>query len=434
MKETLNDPLTAGNALPRLVSFTKGRLTPLFYAGSSLTTMASQLVAGFLIIKWITPEDLGLWQSVRLAQIYAFLLLAGINNGLSRELPFFLGKGDYSFADRLAATAFFCVTLANSLVLFCGVGCAIAFAHRGSQLVCAILAVTFLIVLAFYQNIFIVTFRSKDSFKKLANIQLVEAGMNLATVPIVYFFHYNGMLTRTVLVTTVSCSLMFLFRPMRVKMRMDWEALKLLLKTGLPIFGLDYVKNSCGTLDRIVLLNIGGVKDVGIYQLAGMASQALGTLPGSLAAYLYPRMTYKFGQNGDARALWRSGSRFALLTVGLTALAAAGAWLILPHFVPAFVPKYLGGLRAARIVLIGGVLEGATIIVNALWSMKAWRLMVTYQISSSILAVLGPVLGVLCISRSLEGVAWGLVIGSFCRCLMALTLTYHGTHKAARVN
>ena len=392
----------------------------------------AQLLAGFLIVKWVTPEELGLWQSVRMAQVYSFILLAGINNGLGRELPYFLGKGDQALANRLAGTAFFCVTVANAIVLVCGAGCAIVFAHRGSELVWAIVVVTLLIVLTFYQHILTLTFRSNDSFKRLTTIQWVEAGLSMATVPMVYFFRYNGMLLRTLLISVVLLSLMFFWRPMRAKMRMDWEALKLLLKTGLPIFGLDYLKNSCSTLDKVVLLKLGGVRDVGMYALAGIAFESLGALPKALGSYLYPRMTYKYGQSGDPKVLWDYGIKFAMLATALTGLAAVVGWLILPYFVPAFLPNYLAGVSAAQVTLIAGVFVAATIIVDALWSLKIWRLMVTYQVLSSILFALGPVLGVLFIGKSLEGVAWGAAIGAVGRSVLALGLTYYGTHKAVR--
>lgn len=404
------------------------RLTPLLYAGSSVATAIAQLVAGLLVIKWVVPEELGLWQTVRLSQTYAFILLAGINNGLSRELPFFLGKGDQTFSNRLAATALFCTSLANGVVLLSGIGCAIAFAGRGAHLVYAILAVMLLIVVSFYQNILLVTFRSKDSFNKLTIVQLVEAGLSLATVPMVYFFHYEGMLCRTVVISVIVVWIMYVFRPMRVTMRLDREALKQLLKTGLPIFGLDYIRNSANTLDRMVLLNVGGVKDVGFYTLAMISLSTLQVLPQSLASYIYPRMTYKFGQKGDARALWGYGLKFVLLAVTLTGLAALCGWLVLPYFVPAFVPKYMEGLKAAEIILVAGVLDGATIISNALWSMKAWKLMVRYQVLSSVLCGLGPVLGVIVVGQSLEGVAWGVIIGHLCQSILALGLTYYGTH------
>lgn len=426
-----SDILAPGNAvLLRFGSFVRGRLTPLFYAGSSVTTSMAQLVSGFLVIRWVAPEELGLWQIVRIAQVYAFLLLFGINNGLGRELPFFLGKGDLAFADRLAGTAFFCASAANAVVLVAGVGCVIAFGGRGSHLTWAIIAVTLSIMIAFYQQIFACAFRSKDSFQKLSGIQLTEAGMNLVTIPLVYYFHYNGMLIRAVLIAATTVTLMYVFRPMRVKMRMDWAALKVLLKTGVPIFGLDYMKNSCATLDRVVLVKIGGTMDVGIYSLAGVVTSTLGALPTALSSYLYPRMSFKYGEDGNPRSLWRMGVRFMLLGVAFTGLAAVGARLVLPSFVPAFIPKYVAGLPAAEIVLLAGVLEVANLITNALWSMKYWRLMLAYQVAAAALYAAGPILGVLLLGKTLEAVAWGAVMGSLGRCFMALGLTYYGTHRA----
>jgi O-antigen/teichoic acid export membrane protein len=429
MAEELETPLAEVTWWQRTNGFVRQKLTPLLFASSSTTTSMAQMVAGLVIIKWITPEELGLWQSVRLAQIYAFILLLGINNGLGRELPFLLGKGEDAFAGRLAGTAFFCVTMANIVIAIAGISCAIAFAERGAHLVCAILAITLQIGMVFYQHIFQLTFRSTDSFKKLTKIQFTEAALAILTVPLVYFFGYYGMLERTLLMTGVVCSLLYMNRPMRVKVRMDWHAFKLLLKTGLPIFGLDYLKNSCSTLDRVVLLNIGGVASVGIYALAGMVTQAVAALSGGIDTYVYPRMSYKYGQSGDGRVLWRFGMKFVFLSAGLSLIGATVAWVALPYFVPIFAPKYLAGLGAAQIVLISASIGGATIIVDALWSMKIWRLMVTFQVASALLFALGPILGVLFISKSVEGVAWGTVIGSVLRSMLAFGLTYYGTHK-----
>jgi O-antigen/teichoic acid export membrane protein len=377
----------------RIRFLVRERLTPLLYASSSVASAMVQLFASFLIIKWVAPEEVGLWQSVRMAQIYAFILLAGVNNGLSRELPFHLGKGEHAFAHRLTATAFCCVTIANTIILVCGVACAVIFARHGSQLVLAICVVTLLIMIAFYQHIFICTFRSNDSFKRLTTIQWIDAGLCIATVPLVYFFRYDGMLVRTLLTSTTLLALMYLWRPMRAGVRMDGKALKLLLKTGLPIFGLDYVKNACATLDRVVLLKLGGVRDVGIYALASTVLQSLGAFAQSLGTYLYPRMTFKYGESGDPRLLWNYGIKFVLLATVFTGIAAGAAWLILPHFVPALLPKYVEGLAAAQIVLVAGIAGAVLIIVDALWSMKIWRLMVTYQALSAILFALGPILG-----------------------------------------
>jgi len=351
-----------------------------------------------------------------------------VGNGLSRELPFYLGKGDTAFSDRLLGTSLFCTFFANAAVVLGGLACVIAFGDRGAAFTSGILAMTLVIPQLFYQHVMGVTFRSKDSFNNLAVIKLSEAGLSLVTVPLVYYFRYEGLLARAVLIAGVLTWLTYVFRPMRVKPCLDTKALKILFKTGLPIFGLDYMKNSASTLDRLILLQVSGVRDVGLYSLGTTALGALQVLPQSLSAYVYPRMTYKYGQTGDARALWRFGLSFVLLAIGLTALAAVCAWFVLPLAVPLFAAKYVSGVRAAQILLISGVLDCSNVIANALWSIKAWRLIIAYQVSCAVLFVVGPLLGVLLLGRSLEAVAWGVAAGALGRSLLAVGLTYCGTH------
>ncbi|MGO9374713.1 MAG: lipopolysaccharide biosynthesis protein [Syntrophobacteraceae bacterium] len=390
----------------------------------------AQLVSSLIIIKFVAPEELGLWQSVRLAQVYAVILLAGTNNGLNRELPYFLGKGDLPFSESLLATALFCTRIVSAIILLSGIGCLLYFSNSGANVLHTILAVTIIISLSFYQTTLGVTFRSKDSFKNLTFVQLVGAGLSVATVPMVYFFHYNGMLVRYVLISCVGFGLMYFFRPMRVKTRFDLGAFKLLLKTGLPIFGLDYLKNSAATLDRVVLLKIGGVQEVGFYSLATTVIGTIQVLPQALSSYTYPRMTFKIGQNVDKRELWGFVLKFALLSAGLAIPAVICGWMALPYFIKVFAPKYLSGLCAAQIALLVGVLDGTVIVADALWSMKAWKLMATYMTLSSVTYALGPVLGCLVVGPSLEGVAWGVVSGAFFRSILALGLTYYGTHRS----
>lgn len=423
-------PLLAAKALHfRGLTVFKGRLTPLVYSGSAVANAIAQLVAGVLMVKWIIPEDLGLWQSVRLSQVYAVILLFGINNGLSRELPYFLGKNDRVFAEKLAGTTLLFTNLASIIVLVGGFGCALIFGTHDPRLIFAIGAMALLIPLSFYQNFLLVAYRSQDAFKKLTLIQFVGAGMALASVLFVYYWGYRGMVIRLVVISGIVVAWMYVSRPIRAAPALDRGALKLLLKTGLPIFGLDYLLNAAGTSDRVVLLHIGGVEAVGYYGLAQIAYGTLHVIPQSLSQYVYPRMTSDFGQHGDKRNLWKIGFRFVAFATVLMVLAAICGIVALPYVVPVFAPKYLAGLRAAEIILTAGIFEGAGIMVNALWSMKAWKMMVIYQISASALLALGPILGAALIGRTLEGVAWGVVAGSFGRCVLALGITYLATRQ-----
>src|SRR5690554_4785759 len=75
------------------------------YIGSGLLKSAIQMLSGLIILRWIAPEELGLWQSFTVFVGYVTILNLGVPVGINRELPFFLGKGDENRGLALLKTA-----------------------------------------------------------------------------------------------------------------------------------------------------------------------------------------------------------------------------------------------------------------------------------------------------------------------------------------
>src|SRR5579862_1772334 len=195
----------------------KDNQAPVFFTVSSLWLSVAQLVSGVIIVHYIGPSDMGLWASVSLALTYAFFALAGVQNGLSRELPYYLGANNDGMARRLAATTLFYTTGGCLLTFLAGVG-AVAYLvvkHADIKLTYAVAAVTFLVMFKFYQNYLFVTFRSKNSFMDLARVQVWQAALMVGALPLL-FLRYDGMLLRYVLVAGLSLYLMHRARPMPI--------------------------------------------------------------------------------------------------------------------------------------------------------------------------------------------------------------------------
>ncbi|MCA9784514.1 MAG: hypothetical protein KC518_13100, partial [Candidatus Cloacimonetes bacterium] len=75
-----------------------------FGFSSTLLSVVS-MIAGIIVIRWMPPEELGLWQSVLIIQTWALIFQTGVITGLSRELPFHLGRGEEDYVKELAASA-----------------------------------------------------------------------------------------------------------------------------------------------------------------------------------------------------------------------------------------------------------------------------------------------------------------------------------------
>ena len=111
------------------------------FTGASLLVSFASIVAGPFMLR-IDPVDRGLWDLARTALPFAMLALMGINNGLSRDLPYYFGKADIKTANRLAGTTQFYIALACLLVLVGGLGSLFYFHAAGSKTMFTIASVT----------------------------------------------------------------------------------------------------------------------------------------------------------------------------------------------------------------------------------------------------------------------------------------------------
>jgi O-antigen/teichoic acid export membrane protein len=399
----------------------------IFYAASSVAKAALGFVATMVTMKTVAPGHLGLWNSMSLATTYSAFLQAGVNNGLNRELPFHLGAGDERQARRLAGTALSFTAASCVLALAGGLAALLIFRDQGTAFAAAIAVETIAVLCFFYQSYLTVTFRSTTSFKALAKVEFAGVAIGLAALPLVYYFSYYGMLWRIAVISVIGIAMLHLVRPIHVGLEWDGESLRRLLKTGLPIFALFYVESTFSTFDRLFLLETAGLEQVGFYSLAMMAQQAMMVVPLSIAMYMYPRMTYHWGHDGSRRALWGRAWKTSAAAAAIMLPVAVAGYLALPWFVSSFVPRYVPGITAAQIMLVGALFSGSAIGVNALWSMKAWKYMTAYQLGGAGLRALGPYVGLQLYSDALVAVALGTAAACALQFVLGMVLTFHAT-------
>ena len=399
-----------------------------YFTISSLALSVAQLISGVVIVHYIDPRDTGMWYSAALALTYAFFVLAGIQNGLSRELPYYLGADNEGMARRLASTTLF-YTLAGCVLALLGGAGTVAFLiwkHANLKLIYAVAAVTLLVAFKFYQNYLFVTFRSKNSFLALAKVQMWQAALMVGGL-VFLLWGYGGLLVRFVVVAALSLYLMHRVRPMLVKPSWRTDSFMLLLKTGTPIFATDYLFNCAATVDKMALLKFGGVEKVGLYALAVSTFSAFQVVPQSIAHYVYPRMSHHYGRTNNPKMLWGMAWKTSLIVVASMLPIAIVGWWLLPFGVRFVFPKYVAGTHAAQIALFTAVAYGASQGANALSSLKAWSHLITYQVAYSALLVVGPFIGARLFSSPLDGVAYGVLAANLLGAVLSLSFTYAAT-------
>ncbi|MBI4508419.1 MAG: oligosaccharide flippase family protein [Deltaproteobacteria bacterium] len=382
-----------------------------YFAASSMAINGATLLAGVAALRWIPPELMGIWQMMLLAEGYASVLRMGIPNAMNRELPYFLGRGEEERGRQVAATALLHAILTGAMVFagFAIAGLAIDSGKPGWQL--AALARSIAAGTGFYFSYLTGTFRSNKSFKALAGIQLAQAGLALLMPVFAYAWGYNGFCLHAVLQSVILAGICHAKRPLRIRPAFHAEAWSLLWRTGFHLFISAYLLTLVRGLENVFLFRRGGEAMVGIFAPALAVSHAMEVLPAALSSYVYPRMSFRFGETSDASRL----SRMTFWTMGLALalcvpLVLVG-WVCLPWVVERLVPKYSAALPAMRIALLTGMLLSVITGTSVLRALKKWTLLYGFiaLVGTAKLIAVGLMAGG---DSPVMGVAWGGLVSA----------------------
>jgi O-antigen/teichoic acid export membrane protein len=399
------------------------------FSFSSVTLNVVQMAANIVILRWMEPQDLGLWQSVMLIQAYSFILQLGALNGLNRELPYQMGTGDDKGAVELAGTAQSVAVAAAGLLIAGGLGAWLI--SHDAMLRYGALAVFLVSAAEIYRNYLTVTYRAEKAFGTLANIFLFEAVMAIVTLPLVRYFGYWGLAGRYVFLSVFGLAANFIYRPLHAPLRFCFKHLVTLLKVGLPVYGFGYLLTVSGTFPRVILLTESGeqgVKLVGLFAPVYAVINLLQMIPYSMGQYIYPHMSYKYGKTGDPRSLWPIAWKTAVYPLFLAIPAVLAGFFIFPWIIDLFFAKYSESIPAVRYGLISGIFVGSSIAITAFNSLKAWKWYSIYTGFRVAASYLLPLALFFVMSDRLSGVAAGFAIAHALSFVLGLYCLFRATH------
>jgi O-antigen/teichoic acid export membrane protein len=341
---------TAGGSR-RSVLFLAGSL-----AGGNLVAMGMRLAGGVLLGRLVAPGTLGLFAGIGLVLGYSTIARMGILNGVNRELPYYIGRGDVARAHDLAASGQAWALAAGGAVSVGLLAVAAWQLAQGNLEQAAGWATnSILAMFGFYgsNGYLSITFRTASEFVRLARVNVVEAATSLAALPLVAAFGFYGLCARVVLAGAVSTALLFRWRPVRVGPRWSWSNLRHLFIIGAPIFFVGEVYGLwTGVINSTLVLHYTGTYGMGLYAMVALAITAMEVVPAALAQVLYPRMAQEYGAGRDVRHLVRISIKPMFATcAGLAVLAAVG-WFAAEPVVQVVVPQYVEAVPAIQWALL----------------------------------------------------------------------------------
>ena len=344
-----SQPGGASPPKPRSVAFLVSAL-----AGGNLLASALRMAGALLSARAVEPAILGLSNGLALFLGYAPFLQLGILNGLNRELPYYIGKGDHKRVRDLAAAAQAWALLIGLVVAGGAVGVAMFQLLHGNWMLAAGWVTNAVSAwLLFYGQLYLqLTYRTSGDFARLALANVLQHAAGLLLVFLVWWLNFYGICLRSILVGLVQLAFLYHWRPLRLLPAWNRTHLLHLLKIGAPIYGVGQLYAWWATLDGTLVFANLGTEGMGFYALAVMVTSTMQLLPDSLGVVLYPRMAEQYGRGLQIREILAASLKPILAATLAMSLLAVVSWALLPPVVRFLLPRYAGGIQAAQWSLI----------------------------------------------------------------------------------
>jgi O-antigen/teichoic acid export membrane protein len=351
----------------------KSRRSGALFVLSVMTVNVASILGSVFAFRWIDPASMGVWHTLLLASSYATIVRLGLINGMGRELPFALGRGDVARAQRIAATSMAYTIASSALVALAFIVALFPLHNAGRAWQVALPAMGISTAANLYLAYVLAMFRSESDFARLTRIHVFQAVTCLFLPPMIAMFGFAGLCIHTLVQSVVVAAVAHAARPLRVPLRFEpWLARELLL-TGLPLFGAAYLQTLAAGFDRVILLQRGSVATVGYYAPAAAILAALAIVPGAVSTYVYPRMSYALGGGCRETVLRRMAVRAALASALASLPLVVVGWLAAPVVIERYFAQYAPSIPAVRWSLIAGLFWSVSPAAQVLGSVKAWR-------------------------------------------------------------
>ncbi len=340
--------------IKEIKSLAKSYWGELVFIFSNTYSLAFTTLASLIATAFIAPKDMGVIQTVLLVETYLQFLQLGVFNGLNRNLAFYKAQNNHKLVQDMVNTTYTIsqVVALIGAVVSLGLGLYFLVCHRPAIYIWSSLMLFFLLVFRPMKIALETTYRSGQEFKRLGVIKgkSITIYFFFSLLPIIIGY-YGKLIADSVrsLVEYLMCNYK---KPYLKTGKGSFSSLKLLLQTGFPILLTGYVWSVFMACDRTFIARYMTTEDMGFYALSNYVIIAVMAVPQSVNALLYPKAATRYGATGDVHALKAFWKKSLLVYSLMLIPICAVLYFIIPVFTENFMPKYVGGIRAAQYSLL----------------------------------------------------------------------------------
>lgn len=385
------------------------------FSTSTYLAQIAYFLRGFLNASIVGPTMYGLWAALNIILSFGFYVHLGVLHGMSREIPYSLGKGDAEKAEAVRANAFGFTLIASVIVAICIATVSLFFKKSmGTVEMLGILTVSLLIIAQNAVNFYEMALSAVKRFSIIAiTYGLFPMMCVILTMILVPKWNIYGIYTVAIL-GPLAMSLFFAFKTRyRPKIRFQTKEVFRLIKIGLPLMSLLLFPFILFVIDRMLIFKFLGITALGYYALSLLICKFLLYLPEVVGRVVEPRLFHKYGEREKVSDLRKylfvpaeAMSVFLPLLIGIVYFVSS---FVIRHFIPQYIPS----LAPLFILLFGKffLLFSPTTVSFLTALNKQHRMLHFYLIAIALSALLD--IAVLVLGFGLVGVASATAAVSF---------------------
>lgn len=353
------------------------------YSIASTLYSLSTMVVGFLNMRWIGPEHLGIWQSVAVVNAYIPFMQLGIQSGLNIELPKLLGANRMSEAKEMVRTTLSFAFILSTLFTIISIVCVAILFFKGvdDKVIWGAIAIAIIAICQCFHLHYIATYRSAKAFDKLTRIFYIRCVVTVALIPLMYYYGYYGLIVYNIISEVLMVSLLWYFAPYKHETpKFSSSVFTPLLKKGVILSVVRFLTSTIESMPRLILLKFGTVVSVGLFSPALTIGTFMNMIPNQLSQFLHPQFGYKYGQSGHARDMWPYFKKITFYAPLILLPIALMGWICIPYIIEWVFPKYVESIGAIRIMLLGFMFSTSYLSRGFLFTIKAHKEIILLQL------------------------------------------------------
>ncbi len=384
----------------------------MLYSAANYVAMAIGIVLSIVSKGVLGVVGAGYWAILKIALSYSGLADFGAKEAMLREYSQAMGSQNRPRAEMIVGSSFLFLCL-TAAVFAAGIFL-YSFFVQDAVLRTAFWALSALIIATQVYNFMLTFLRASKNIARLSGIILLNIGLvAVISIPWALKAGVMGFVLGTLAATVLSAAAAFAGCGMRLRFVWDGAQVWSLVKIGFPLVVAGYAMDTFLTLDAIMIGKLLGVRELGYYTIALMSVQQINSLGRFSQIILLPHAQEKYGRSNsleDTKPLFLRTTRVLMYVLPVI---IAAVYFFVPLVVGWFIPKFIPGLGAMKILVLGYFFVAVNeLSATILFTINKQKVLVPL-FSLMILAAAGLIYFFIRSGFGIEGVALATCIGYF---------------------